>query len=531
MNSSELTTKAPKMDLGSTSFAGKVMMWRLLAGLVFVVAAGAYGFSRGAEFGLLLAVAAGFGAYMALNIGANDVANNVGPAVGAKVISLGAALVIAAVFEAFGAIVAGGDVVGTIRSGIIDPKMIADPQIFVWVMLAALLAAALWLNLASALGAPISTTHSIVGGVLGSGVAAAGFGVVNWSVMGSIATSWVVSPLLGGLIAAALLYAIKRLVTYQPDMLKASQRVVPWLVAMMAWVFSTYLMTKGLQRLWPVSFLYASGIGLAVALVVLVLVHTLVRQRADRLSNDKSGVNRLLGIPLVFAAALLSFAHGSNDVANAIGPLAGIVDVLSNGGDVTGKAPIPLWIIILGALGLALGLALWGPKVIRTVGTELTELDAMRAYCIAMAATATVILASQLGLPVSTTHISVGAVFGVGFLREYLKANYQRIEADIEAHHHPDDHQALKHFMTRFHAATLPERSRMLKQLKKSAPNHLANAGMSQRERKQLARTHKKELVKRSWVLRIAAAWVITVPASALLSALVYFTLRGMLLV
>lgn len=157
----------------------------------------------------------------------------------------------------------------------------------------------------------------------------------------------------------------------------------------------------------------------------------------------------------------------------------------------------------------------------------------MRAYCIAMTATATVIPASQLGLPVSTTHISVGAVFGVGFLREYLKANYQRIEADIEAHHQPDDHQALKHFMTRFHAATLPERSRMLKQLKqlkKGAPNHLANAGMSQRERKQLARTHKKELVKRSWVLRIAAAWVITVPASALLSALVYFTLRGMLL-
>jgi PiT family inorganic phosphate transporter len=258
------------------------------------------------------------------------------------------------------------------------------------------------------------------------------------------------------------------------------------------------------------------------------IVRGSVVRRASTLENGKAGINRLFAIPLVFAAALLSFAHGSNDVANAIGPLAAIVDVIAGGGAVSGSAPIPLWVMVIGAIGISIGLALYGPRVIRTVGSEITELDPMRAYCIAMAATLTVIVASQLGLPVSTTHVAVGAVFGVGFMREYLKTNWSRIVDEIKAHHPEDDQPALDAFMTRFLAADISERGVLLRDLKQRykkqqvGPEHLLKS-----ERKQLRKAYKQELVKRSLVLRIAAAWVITVPASGLIAALAFFTMRG----
>ncbi len=504
---------------------------RVLLGLGFVAAAVLYALYRGGTpDALLLAAAAGFGAYMALNIGANDVANNVGPAVGAGVLSLGAALAIAAVAEAAGALIAGGDVINTIRGGIISPEAIPDGDSFVWLMMAALLAAACWLNIASAVGAPISTTHSIIGGVLGAGMAAAGAAVVHWDKMASIAASWVVSPLLGGVIAAGFLYVIKRTITYQVDMVRAAHTHVPVLVALMAWAFTTYLLLKGLNRVWPVGFTTAVIVGLVLAAGVLLLVRRIMAGIATRLDNSKDSINRLFTLPLVFAVALLSFAHGSNDVANAIAPLAAIIDVLAGGTARGGSAPIPLWVMVIGALGIALGLALYGPRVIRTVGSEITALDPMRAYCIAMAATFTVILASQLGLPVSTTHVAVGAVFGVGFLREYLKFNYVRIIQDIRDHHPPEDEAAIDAFMARFTAATIEQRGEMLAALKRDfalqrGPDYLAKS-----DRKQLRRAHKQELVKRSLMLRIVAAWVITVPASAAIAALLFFMLRGMLM-
>ena len=513
-----------------TSVAGQIV--RLLLGLLFVAGVVGYVLLRGdASSVTIVAIAAAFGAYMAMNIGANDVANNVGPAVGSKVLTLGGALVIAAIFEAAGAIIAGGDVVGTIRSGIIKPELIPDPQTFVWLMMAALLAAALWLNLASAVGAPISTTHSIVGAVLGAGVAASGMDVVNWGKMTSIVASWVVSPLLGATIAAFFLYLIKRTITYKQDMVSAARTHVPMLIALMAWAFATYLMLKGLNRLFPVSFLMAVLIGLAVAAVVLFLARAAVLRRAATLENGKQSINRLFSLPLVFAAALLSFAHGSNDVANAVGPLAAIIDVVVGSHAIAGSAPIPMWVMVSGALGIAVGLALYGPRVIRTVGSEITELDPMRAFCIAMAATLTVIVASQLGLPVSTTHVAVGAVFGVGFLREYLKTNWTRIVEEIKAHHPEGDQVAIDAFMARFTAADIAARGEMLRELKRQyktrqeTPEHLDKA-----ERKKLRRAHKQELVKRSLVLRIAAAWVITVPASAFLAAILFYMLRGMLM-
>jgi PiT family inorganic phosphate transporter len=478
--------------------------------------------ASGHEGHYLLVAAAMIGGYMAMNIGANDVANNVGPAVGSQAMTLTMAILIAAVFEAAGALIAGGEVVSTIKKGIINPALIPDTDTFIWLMMAALLAGAIWLNIATAIGAPVSTTHSIVGGVLGAGIAAGGFGIADWGRMGQIAASWVISPVLGGAIAAFFLYLIKRTITYKKDMNQAARKMVPILVSVMAWAFATYLILKGLKKIWKVEFMFAAGMGVVIAVLIYLLVKPAVARASDALGNDKQAVNHLFTIPLIFAAALLSFAHGANDVANAVGPLAAINEAITHGG-IASKAPIPLWVMMVGALGISIGLALYGPKLIRTVGSEITELDQTRAFCIAMAASITVIIASQLGLPVSSTHIAVGGVFGVGFLREYLKASYSTMVEEIKAHHQDQDEQVVESFLLEFKRASLDEKAVMLKQLKQ----HSAKAELTKKERKALKKLYRQELVKRSHLLKIAAAWVITVPASGAMAAILYFTIRG----
>lgn len=502
-------------------------LFRLGTALLFIVGIMLFaGMSLGdVRGGYMLIAAAMIGGYMAMNIGANDVANNVGPAVGSQAITLTGAIIIAAIFEAGGALIAGGDVVSTIKKGIIDPGLISDSNTFIWLMMAALLAGAIWLNIATALGAPVSTTHSIVGGVLGAGIAAGGFGIADWGKMGQIAASWVISPVFGGVIAASFLYLIKRTITYQEDMITAAKRMVPLLVSLMVWAFSTYLVLKGLKKLWKVDFITALIIGLVIAGVVYVIIRPMITRLADTLNNEKSSINRLFTMPLIFAAALLSFAHGANDVANAVGPLAAINDAILHGG-IAKKAAIPLWVMMVGAMGIAIGLALYGPKLIRTVGSEITELDQMRAFCIAMAAAITVIIASQLGLPVSSTHIAVGAVFGVGFLREFLKASYSKMVEEIKEHHHGQDEAEVEAFLIEFRKASITRKGVMLQQLKE----HSASAELSKKERKGLKKVYKTELVKRSAFLKIIAAWLITVPVSGLLAALLYFTIRGMML-
>ncbi len=470
----------------------------------------------------ILIFAALAGAYMAMNIGANDVANNVGPAVGSNAITLGGAIILAAICESAGALIAGGHVVTTIKSGIINPDLVGDTTTFIWLMTAALLAGALWLNFATWMGAPVSTTHSIVGGVLGAGLAAGGMGIANWSSMGAIAASWVISPLMGGFIAAVLLMFIKKAILYRDDVDAAARVYVPWLVAFMAWAFISYLLLKGMTQIWKPSLLVAQ----VVALGVSVGVYLFSRARTSNYSSDSNspdGVNRLFTIPLVFAAGLLSFAHGANDVANAIGPLAAINEALSQG-VVASKAAIPLWIMLIGALGLVIGLALFGPKLIKTVGGEITELDKTRAYCIAMSAAITVIIASQLGLPVSSTHIALGGVFGVGFLREYLKTRYASQLHGLLDRHQGEQRAALERFLARFSKSSVEEMRRMLK---KWGTNPVA-AGVPKSEKKRIKKIYKQELVKRKHLYRIAAAWIITVPASALLAAIAFFTLKGM---
>jgi len=516
------------MMLEQASNKGRKEMFRLGTALLFLVGIILFVSMRGGEVNYSLVVAAMIGGYMALNIGANDVANNIGPAVGSKALTLTGAIIIAAIFEASGAIIAGGDVVSTIKSGIINPGALADPKTFIWLMTAALLAGALWLNLATAAGAPVSTTHSIVGGVLGAGVAAGGLGIANWGEVGRIAASWVISPVMGGMIAAGFLYLIKRTITYKSDMLQAARKVVPILLAVMAWAFSTYLVMKGLAQIWKVGFGTAALIGFGIAVATYAITRPGVASSSSRLVNSKQGVNSLFTLPLIFSAALLSFAHGANDVANAIGPLAAINEAIEHGA-VAAKAAIPLWVLLVGAIGISLGLALYGPKLIKTVGSGITELDQMRAFCIAMAAAITVILASQLGLPVSSTHVAVGAIFGVGFLREYLKAHYGRMIETIEEHHEGHDREIVEAYLEKFRAADFEEKGAMLAQLK-SSKEAVEESHLSKKERKDLRSIYRQELVKRSAFMRIVAAWLITVPVSALMAAMLFFTIRGMML-
>jgi PiT family inorganic phosphate transporter len=402
-------------------------------------------------------------------------------------------------------------------------------MLFVYAMSAALLAAALWLNLATWLKAPVSTTHSIVGGVLGGGIAAGGFAIVSWGTMGKIAASWVISPVLGGVIAAIFLYIIKSQILYKEDRLTAAKKIVPVLVAIMAAAFLTYLTLKGLKHIWKdlthmLSFLPQTkkptlGIGLTFgvigALVTYIVVKPKVASKISNLEGSRADINLLFTIPLVFAAALLSFAHGANDVANAVGPLAAVNDALTNLA-VSKKAAIPLWVMVTGGIGISIGLALFGPRLIKTVGSEITELDQMRAFSIMMAAAITVVIASQLGLPVSSTHIAVGAVFGVGFLREWLDSKkmgekQQKLQKEVEKHQKlKDELAALK---TEEDYKRQVELIALVKEQKKKVKN--------------LKKALRENYVKRGMVKKIIAAWVITVPAAAVLSAIIFFVLKG----
>ena len=521
---SQVPIKAPAFLLNDSA-ASWLARYGLAAFFLVLVAIYVWFLAPEGTGGYLLIFATITGGYMAMNIGANDVANNVGPAVGSRAMTLGGAILLAGICEAAGALIAGGEVVGTIKSGIIDPTVITDQREFIWLMAGALLAGALWLNLATWMGAPVSTTHSIVGGVLGAGLAAGGMAIANWPVLGAIVSSWVVSPLLGGLIAASTLFVIKRTITYRADMITAARNALPWLVGLMAWAFATYLVLKGISQIWRATFIEATLIGLAIAGIVFWLSRRSIINKASSLANTRESVNNLFTIPLIFAAGLLSFAHGANDVANAVGPLAAIYEAVSTG-DIATQAALPIWILLVGGIGLAVGLALFGPKLIRTVGSEITELDKSRAFCIAIAAAITVIIASQLGLPVSSTHTALGGVFGVGFLREYLKNHYAGQLHNILDSHQGDERERLREFLDDFRNADVEDMRAMLKEAKKNKDE----IPLKKSERKRLKKIYKEELVKRQHLYRIVAAWLITVPASATLAAMLFYMLRGMLI-
>jgi PiT family inorganic phosphate transporter len=358
---------------------------------------------------------------------------------------------------------------------------------------------------------------------MGAGIASAGFSIVAWGTMGKIAASWIISPVLGGVIAAIFLYAIKKSMVYKEDKITAAKKWVPIFVAIMSWAFVTYLTLKGLKKIWPSivdvlvflpdakkpSFLIAAIFGLIVAGIVYLIVKKTVANRAHNIENSRDGINLLFTVPLIFAAALLSFAHGANDVANAIGPLAAINDAVMTGG-ISTKAGIPLWVMAVGALGIALGLALYGPKLIRTVGSEITE----------------------LGLPVSSTHIAIGGIFGVGFLREYLETKKEKSIISHEQDTLHDEKKLLKAYKNEL--KTLEEKS------EKSKEDYIRvvdlykmideEESLIKEAKKQLKSAEKVKYVKRDALKKIIAAWVITVPAAAILSAAIFFMIRGIVL-
>jgi PiT family inorganic phosphate transporter len=376
------------------------------------------------EYGVwLMALAIIFGLFMTWGIGANDVANAMGTSVGSGAITVKQAIVIAAIFEFAGAFIAGGNVTSTIRKGIIDPSSIVDnPEILVFGMLAALLAAAIWLMVASARGWPVSTTHTIVGAVIGFAVAGIGIDAVEWGKVSMIAASWVVSPLLGGIIAFLLMMSIRRLILNTENPFQSARRWGPAYVFLVGFIISLVTLFKGLKHLnfelsVGMSFLAAFVFGLVMAGIGWYLISKIkVDESADRDFHFAS-VEKVFTPMMIFTACAMAFAHGSNDVANGIGPLAAVVSIVQSGGEVAQSSELPLWILVLGGVGIVVGLSTMGYRVMKTIGSGITQLTPSRGYCATLAAAATVVLASRTGLPVSTTHIAVGAVIGVGLAR------------------------------------------------------------------------------------------------------------------
>ncbi len=372
---------------------------------------------------ILMVMAIVFGLYMTWGIGANDVANAMGTSVGSGAITVKQAIVIAAIFEFTGAFIAGGNVTQTIRKGIIDPSSITNsPEILAFGMLSALLAAGIWLMVASTKGWPVSTTHTIVGAVIGFAIVGIGVDAVEWGKVVQIAASWVVSPVLGGTISFILMMSIRRLILNTENPFQNAKRWGPVYIFLVGFIISLVTLFKGLKHLnieltVGMSFLSALIFGLILAGIGRILVNRVeVDEESDREFHFAS-VEKVFTPMMIFTACAMAFAHGSNDVANGIAPLAAVVSIVESGGEVAQKSALPIWILVLGGVGIVIGLATMGYRVMKTIGSGITQLTPSRGYCATLAAAATVVLASRTGLPVSTTHIAVGAVIGVGLAR------------------------------------------------------------------------------------------------------------------
>jgi len=375
---------------------------------------------------LVLAVI--FGLFMAWGIGANDVANAMATSVGSKAITIKQAVIIAAIFEFAGAILAGGQVTSTIRKGIVDVSGLgATPEILIFGMLAALLAAGTWLLIASFKGWPVSTTHSIVGSIVGFAIVGIGMDAVYWGKLGKIVMSWVTSPLLAGVISYMLFRSIQKVILDTDKPLENARKYVPFYVFLVGFVLALVTIMKGLKH---VGLDLSTGESVSLALVCGVLTTLLGKYLVSRVKFDPdadrdfhyANVEKIFGALMVLTACAMAFAHGSNDVANAIGPLAAINSIVMSG-ELTQNSPLPIWILLVGGVGIVLGLAMYGRKVIETVGSKITELTPSRGFCCTLSAASTVVLASGMGLPISTTHTMVGAVLGVGMARGISSLN------------------------------------------------------------------------------------------------------------
>jgi len=369
-----------------------------------------------------IVLAALFGIFMAWGIGANDVANAMATSVGSKALTIKQAIFVAAIFEFLGAVLAGGEVTSTIRKGIVDTDLLAgSPELLIYGMLAALLAAGTWLFIASHKGWPVSTTHSIVGAIVGFAAVGIGVDAVQWSKVGTIVMSWVVSPLTAGFIAYLIYQSVLKLILRREDPLKFAKRYVPVYMFLAAFTITLVTILKGLKHVgldisMVDAYFLATAIAVAIALLGAVLINRIKPDPKAEKNQHFYTVERVFGVLMVVTACGMAFAHGSNDVANAIGPLAAVVSVANNGA-VLAKAAVPVWILVLGGAGIVIGLATFGIRVISTVGKKITQLTPSRGFAAELAAATTIVIASGTGIPISTTHTLVGAVLGVGLAR------------------------------------------------------------------------------------------------------------------
>ncbi len=387
-----------------------------------------------AQYGtIFMVLACLFGFFMAWGIGANDVANAMGTSVGSRALTIGQAIFIAMIFEFLGAYLAGGEVTSTIRKGIIDAEVMeGHPELMVYGMLSALLAAATWLLIASTQGWPVSTTHSIVGAIVGFAAVGISVDAIHWDKVGSIAASWVVSPLIAGTISYLLFVSVKYLILDTADPFHRAKRIIPVYMWLVGFMISMVTLLKGLTHvgvdldLGMGSEFSNAALASAVIGLVVAALGALLMRRVKEVQNEQNrfySVERVFAILMVFTACSMAFAHGSNDVANAVGPLAAVASTVQSGGVISAKAAMPWWILMVGAMGIVVGLATYGWRVIATVGRKITELTPSRGFAAELGAAGTVVIASATGLPISTTHTLVGAVLGVGFARGIAALN------------------------------------------------------------------------------------------------------------
>ena len=373
-----------------------------------------------------------FGFFMAWGVGANDVANAMGTSVGAQAITIKQAIIIAMIFEFTGAWLAGGEVTSTIRSSIIDIESAGfddKPELLIFGMLSSLLAAGIWLVVASKYGWPVSTTHSIIGAIVGFAVVGISVDSVMWGQVLEIIASWVISPVFSGTIAFLLFLSVEKLVLSKDDPLKYAKKFVPYYMFLVGFVIAMVTLVKGLSHIGlEVTFSQSTFLALTFALLTVIIGIFLLRRLrlpdTDEPTAQMQSVERVFGVLMIFTACSMAFAHGSNDVANAIGPLAAINSVIANNGAFEAESALPVWILLLGGFGIVTGLAMWGYRVIRTIGKNITELTPSRGFAAEIAAATTVVIASGTGIPVSTTHTLVGAVLGVGLARGMSALNF-----------------------------------------------------------------------------------------------------------
>ena len=381
---------------------------------------------HGFEF---IVLACAFGFFMAWGVGANDVANAMGTSVGAGALTLRQAVLVAAVFEFAGAYLAGGQVTQTIRKGIIDTGLVANsPELLVYGMLASLLAAATWLLIASRAGWPVSTTHSIVGALVGFAAIGIGIDAVQWGKVGSIAMSWLISPALAGFISYWLFVSVQRLILNTEDPLKNAKRYVPMYIFLAGFIITLITSVKGLKHVGvKLDLLQNLTIAAAVGVIVMLAgIFFIGRIRLDPTADKKfhfANVEKIFAVLMIVTACTMAFAHGSNDVANAVGPVVAVLSIVNSGGVVAQTAALPAWVLLLGGAGIVLGLVTYGHKVMATIGTGITQLTPSRGFACELGAASTVVLASGTGLPISTTHTLVGAVLGVGMARGIAALN------------------------------------------------------------------------------------------------------------